>query len=101
MKKRSSYYAVIFISVLNQDIKEYAKMSKKMIALAKEQVGFIGVDSARDKIGITVSYWKDKDAIANWRKNVSHQYAQKMGREKWYKHYSIKICKVEQEYKNK
>lgn len=92
------YYAVIFTSIINEDDTGYAEMALKMEHLAKQQPGFIGMDSARNEIGITISYWESLEAIANWKKNSDHLIAQLKGRQDWYAWYDVKICKVEREY---
>jgi len=38
-------------------------MADKMIELAKSQSGFLGVESARERLGITVSYWQYLESI--------------------------------------
>ena len=40
------YYAVIFSSTLADDAEGYSTMADRMVALAKEQDGFLGVESA-------------------------------------------------------
>ena len=88
------YYAVIFTSILNENIEGYNQMTNHMMQLVHQQRGFLGVDSARDKIGITVSYWSSLEAIDNWRANPQHQTTKSLGIAKWYDSYSLKICKV-------
>ena len=88
------YYAVIFTSFLNENIKGYDEMTNHMKQLVHQQPGFLGVDSARDKIGITVSYWSSLEAIDNWRTNSQHQSAKSLGIAKWYDSYRLKIFKV-------
>ena len=92
------YYAVIFSTVLRENIKGYTEMANRMEVLAKEQVGYLGIESARSEVGITVSYWKNIEAISAWKNNVEHTEARNFGREKWYKKYQLRICKVEREY---
>lgn len=93
------YYAVIFSSLLSdQDMAAYQDMASFMLDLATEQDGFLGVEHAREQLGITVSYWDSEDAILQWKKNVEHQTAQKLGRDVWYTQYCIRIAKVEREY---
>jgi len=92
------YYAVIFTSKRTEGDNGYAEMSQLMDSLAKKQKGFIGVDSARNDIGITVSYWKNLESIKNWKQQTDHLMAQKKGRTDWYSWYNVKICKVEREY---
>ena len=96
---QTPYYAVIFSSKLTeQDSKDYEDMAEQMLDLAKKQTGFLGLDSARDKMGITVSYWKDLDSIRQWKEQLDHQHAQNLGREKWYSSYEVRIAKVERDY---
>ena len=92
------YYAVIFTSLLTDEIKGYAEMADKMEQLATQQKGFLGIESARDSIGISVSYWSDLESIKNWKANSQHQIAQKLGHEKWYASFKTRISKVERDY---
>lgn len=92
------YYAVIFSTVLEVDITGYHETALQMEALAKKQKGFLGIESARAEIGITVSYWETLEDITAWKHNVVHTTARNLGREKWYKKYQLRICKVEREY---
>lgn len=92
------YYAVIFSSVRTQDDDSYEEMAGKMVELARTQEGFLGIESARDDIGITVSYWRSLEAIQLWKKHTEHKIAQQFGRKKWYAYYRVRIAKVEREY---
>lgn len=95
---QTPYYAVIFTSKRTELDENYAEMALKMEVLAKQQLGFLGVESARNEIGITVSYWESLEAIANWKQNLDHLNAQFLGRQKWYENYVVRIAKVEKEY---
>lgn len=92
------YYAVIFSSILREEDNGYVEMAEKMLALAAKQPGFLGVDSARQEVGITVSYWSDLKSIKAWKENVEHEQARRLGREKWYASFKVRIAKVEREY---
>ena len=92
------YYAVIFTSIKTEEDNGYSKMADLMEQLAKQQDGFISIDSARNEIGITVSYWLDLEAISKWKQQSDHQLAQKLGIKQWYKWYNVRVCKVEREY---
>jgi heme-degrading monooxygenase HmoA len=92
------YYAVIFTSTRTEVEAGYAEMAIKMVELAKAQPGYIGMESARSEIGITVSYWESLEAIKNWKANMEHVEAQEKGRTTWYKNYKVRIAKVEREY---
>ncbi len=92
------YYAVIFTS-LRTDVEDgYGAMSEAMVASAAMQPGFLGVESAREEVGITVSYWDSLEAIAAWKRDGAHLVAQKLGRDNWYTAYKTRICKVEHDY---
>jgi len=73
-------------------------MAKRMESLAQEQPGYLGIESARDGLGITVSYWKDLDSIKQWKNNVEHIQAQAEGKSRWYTQYNVRIAKVEKDY---
>ena len=93
-----SYYAVIFTSKRTVDDNGYKEMSELMENLARQQKGYIGMESARNDIGITVSYWKDLEAIKSWKQQTDHLIAQQKGRTDWYSWYKVRICNVEKEY---
>lgn len=93
------YYAVIFTSVrTDADDAGYKAMAQQMDTLATRQPGYLGVESARDGLGITVSYWRDLASIRNWKANVEHLVAQRTGRSTWYAHYKVRIARVERDY---
>lgn len=92
------YYAVIFTSTRTSVDEGYAEMATKMVELAQQQEGFLGVESARNEVGITVSYWRDLESIKNWKNNLDHLDAQLKGRTKWYEKYTVRIALVEREY---
>jgi len=92
------YYAVIFTSTLEVDHDGYEEMANRMIQLVKEQDGFLGYDSARESLGITICYWDSLESIAKWKNNSEHLFAQQQGIAKWYNSYKLRICKVEREY---
>ena len=92
------YYAVIFTSVRTAGDNGYGEVADRMVTLAEQQPGFLGIESAREEVGITVSYWQDLDSIKQWKQNVEHLGAQKMGREQWYETFKVRIAKVERDY---
>ena len=93
-KQDPPFYAVIFTTTLSDQQEGYVEMAKKVEELAQQQPGFLGMDSARAEIGITISYWASLDAIDLWRKNAEHGKAKALGKSKWYAAYDMKICKV-------
>lgn len=93
-------YAVIFTSRLRTADPAYEDMAEKMLALATAQPGFVSFESARDDggLGISISYWRDRDSLLAWRRNAEHLLAQKLGREQWYAHYRVRVARVERDY---
>jgi len=92
------YYAVVFASQrTGADAAGYDAAAERMLALAREQPGFLGVESARgaDGFGITVSYWESEAAIRAWREHAEHAVVRAHGRRAWYAHYELRVARVE------
>jgi heme-degrading monooxygenase HmoA len=92
------YTAVIFTSRRTEGDNGYEAMSSAMVELARDQPGFLGIDSARNEIGITVSYWADEAAARAWKQVTQHLVAQRRGRETWYSDYQVRVATVHREY---
>ena len=91
------YFSVIFTAQRTlSDEDMYSLTSERMVELAQQQPGFLGLESVRgeDGIGITVSYWRDRAAIRAWRIDVEHLAAQQMGRQEFYSWYHIRVAEV-------
>ncbi len=91
------YFAVIFTSIRTDEDEGYPDLAKKTMELAAKQAGFLGAESARQELGITISYWQSLEAIRAWKENARHKEAQSKAK-KWYKSFRIRICRVEREY---
>jgi heme-degrading monooxygenase HmoA len=94
------YFAVIFTSTLAAKTEAYQKTSAELEALAESYPGYLGFESAREEVGVFISYWKDLAAIQQWKANLTHLKAQEMGKTSWYKNYKVRIAKVERDYGN-
>jgi heme-degrading monooxygenase HmoA len=94
------YYAVIFTSRRNERAGDgYAETAERMFALAPEQPGFLGFETARtDGFGITVCYWDSEEHIAAWKAHADHLDAQREGRARWYDAYELRVARVERAY---
>ena len=92
------YYAVIFTSIRTEVDTQYAETAALMLEMAADIPGFLGAESARNAVGITVSYWESLEAIKNWRIVAEHREAQRRGKTDWYSAYKTRICKVERDY---
>jgi heme-degrading monooxygenase HmoA len=94
------YYAVIFTSTRTTVDEGYGAVADRMVQLAAQQSGFLGVESTRgaDGLGITVSYWSSLEAISAWKAHGEHSVAQSNGLKKWYDHFETRIARVERAY---
>jgi heme-degrading monooxygenase HmoA len=94
------YYAVIFSALRTEGDNEYGATAQRMEELAKTMPGYLGIESARgaDGFGITVSYWRDEASIAAWRRYGEHVLAQERGKREWYRHYDLRVARVERQY---
>ena len=94
------YYAVVFTSLRSAaDPEGYNAMANRMVELALQQPGYLGIESVRDVAGngITVSYWESLESIQSWRNDAEHRIAQTNGRSVWYDEFRLRICRVERE----
>jgi heme-degrading monooxygenase HmoA len=92
------YYAVIFTSLRTEETAGYGETIDRMVELASKQSGFLGIESASESVGITVSYWIDLESIQLWKRNTEHLAAQQEGKSTWYTEFKTRISKVERDY---
>ena len=92
------YVAVIFTSVRTDGDDGYAAMAATMERLAREQPGYLGIEAAREGVGITVSYWRDEASAQAWKEVGAHLVAQRRGREVWYRDYRVRVALVTRDY---
>ena len=92
------YVAVIFTSQRTPGDAGYTETAAAMADLAGRQPGFLGVESARDDLGITVSYWRDEAAAGAWKQVAEHLAAQRGGRDVWYRDYRVRVAMVTRAY---
>jgi heme-degrading monooxygenase HmoA len=93
------YVAVIFTSIRNTtDDAAYEQTAAEMSRLAAEQPGYLGQESAREGLGITVSYWADEASARAWKQVSEHLAAQRMGRETFYASYRVRVATVTRDY---
>lgn len=92
------YVAVIFTSLRTPGDNGYEVMSERMRKLAADRPGFLGIESAREGVGITVSYWRSEAEAAGWKQVMAHTVAQQRGRDVWYSDYRVRIASVTRDY---
>lgn len=91
------YFAVIFTSIRTEGDNGYSVAAQAALDMARQQPGFLGYESARNDVGISVSYWESLDSIRAWKNHPLHQAVQKRA-DDWYADSRIRICKVERDY---
>jgi heme-degrading monooxygenase HmoA len=92
------YVAVIFTAVQSDDIDGYDDMAARMHALAATQPGFLGLESSGTEHEITVSYWIDQQSARRWKQVAEHREAQRLGHQRWYRTYRVRVATVERDY---
>ena len=95
------YVAIIFTNRKSAEVDNaYEVTAARMVELAAEQDGFLGFESATGEDGLTISnsYWRDEAAALAWKRNAEHLAAQKLGREKWYQAFSLRVATVLRAY---
>ncbi|MGO1072200.1 antibiotic biosynthesis monooxygenase family protein [Lysobacter sp. CA199] len=95
------YYAVIFSSLrTDEGDAAYGEAAERMVELAAQQPGYLGVESTRgaDGFGITVSYWADEASILAWKRNLEHAATRERGRKEWYAQFELRVAQVERAY---
>ena len=98
MNMNMPHYVVIFTSKHSSLTSGYEEMTTMLENRLKTQRGFLGMDTARSEVGITICYWDSLEAIEKWKSDPIHQKAQKMGQKQWYESYTVRVCKVEKAY---
>lgn len=94
------YTAVIFRSIRSDDTDGYADMAIEMELLASEQAGYLGIESSADATtGLTVSYWASDDDAKAWKQVGEHLAAQRLGAQRWYADYVVRIATVHRDYR--
>ena len=93
------YVAVIFTSLRKTGDDGYGAAAARMEELAAQQPGYLGIESAREGVGITVSYWASEEDARAWKRVAEHAAVQRAGRERWYEEYTVRIALVTRDYR--
>jgi len=80
----------------------YLELAAQLKPLLTDIDGFIAIDRFQSlttpgKI-LSLSWWRDEEAIQQWKKNHFHRAAQIEGREAIFSFYRIRIARLEREY---
>ncbi|CAL9332832.1 hypothetical protein SUDANB2_00109 [Streptomyces sp. enrichment culture] len=91
------YYVAVFTTLRTRNQTDYGKTNARLEELVKDIPGYLGMDHAQTRggLGITVGYFRDADALTQWRNDAEHRAAQERGRAEWYRSYTLHVAKVE------
>jgi heme-degrading monooxygenase HmoA len=92
------YYAVIFTTIKSDNLDGYDEMNERMFELAQQQKGYLGIESGRGALGVSVTYWESLEDIAAWKANAEHKLAQAKGYETWYESFATRVAMVERDH---
>ena len=85
--------------------KEYFSEVKKLQNELHNIAGFISVDryihNKKDNYYASISSWENEEAVNNWNKNLKHNLAQKLGKNRIFKSYRIRVANVLRDYNEK
>lgn len=75
---------------------DYARMNDELADYVKTMPGFLAVKSfkAEDGERLTIVWWRDRESLQQWRRDMRHMEAKKLGRSKWYEYYKIEIAEI-------
>ena len=81
---------------------EYLDLAAGMNAAVKDFDGFISIErfqslSTPDKY-VSLSFWRDEEAVRKWRNMQKHREAQKKGRAGIFSSYRLRIAQVLRDY---
>lgn len=80
----------------------YLQLAAELKPLLADIDGFIDIERfhslTTDGKILSLSWWRDEEAVRRWKQNVFHQAAQREGREAIFTYYRIRVAQVVREY---
>ncbi len=93
--------AVIFRAEIAQLDQEYQQTAERLRELALRDYGCVEFCAwTEGEREVAISYWESEAQIRAWKSDPEHQAAQRMGRERWYRSYSVQVVEVLREYQS-
>ena len=81
---------------------DYLAMAAKMRPLLEQQDGFISVERFQSLTTpaklLSLSFWRDEEAVRNWRCLGAHRGAQRAGREGMFADYRLRVAGIIRDY---
>ena len=95
--------AVIFeVQIAEGKTAEYLDIAGELKPLLLEIDGFISIERfqslTNDSQILSLSFWRDEEAIQEWRNLESHRFAQSKGRDGVFENYRLRVAAVIRDY---
>lgn len=95
--------AVLFEAIAVAEKRDrYFQLAEQLKPLLSDIDGFISIErfqsTANPDKFISLSWWKDEEAIKHWKKNVQHKLAQDEGKSTIFSFYKINVLTSTREY---
>lgn len=80
----------------------YLEAAKRMRPLAEKIDGFVSVERFESLTEpgklLSLSVWRDEKALESWRKLPEHRAMQRLGRERYFADYRLRVAEVSRDY---
>ncbi|MFA0176440.1 MULTISPECIES: antibiotic biosynthesis monooxygenase family protein [Vibrio] len=95
--------AVIFeVQVAEGKTSEYLDIANELKPLLSDIDGFISIERFQSLTNegkvLSLSFWRDEEAIQAWRNLESHRFAQSKGRGSVFENYRLRVASVMRDY---
>ncbi|MFW2094891.1 MULTISPECIES: antibiotic biosynthesis monooxygenase [unclassified Acinetobacter] len=92
-------YVVIFKAQINTLDQRYFQTAQLLREKALSQFNCQKFESlCENDFEVALSYWNTLEDIHAWHKDAEHQAAQRIGKQQWYKKFSVEICEITRSY---
>ena len=96
-------YAVIFeVEPEPDSVQDYLDIAARLRPELEKIDGFISIERfeslSQDGKILSLSFWRDEEAIAGWRHHEQHHAAQLTGRDRIFRDYRIRVAAVVRDY---
>lgn len=80
----------------------YLNIAAELKPLVENIDGFLGIErfeslTAPGKL-LSLSWWRDEDAVRAWRETAEHREAQRAGKERLFASYRLRVAHVARDY---
>lgn len=96
-------FAVIFeVHPTQEGMAEYLEIAAELRGFLENRDGFISIERFQSLVEegkiLSLSFWRDEEAIASWRRLFEHRNAQRKGRDSLFESYRIRVAEVVRDY---